>query len=326
MILNLLMASLLASASPAEALPAKNAQAAKRAKEAATPRILSARGKALVKTGRDEALREARAGQRLVERAELQTGADGSLKIQLDSERVITLLGGTQVTIPGIGWEGGDTPLVTLERGRLRWVSKTKDLKVRLQSGLFDLPPGEGDFVFRFTPGAPEAELQVLAGRQEFSASNAEDSAVVKERERVVFHGTLEDGEIAADILLQGKRIPRGKLDAVVKMTEAEVAPYFAEETKAKEAEKKARERDLRRAADDRRDGVICSAPRGRLNECSWTCEGNPKGAKSCQFGKASCVRRRCNANGQWAEPSVLSADDARLRCRTEPLVAACDY
>ena len=72
---------------------------------------------------------------------------------------------------------------------------------------------------------------------------------------------------------------------------------------------------------------VICRAPAGDFNQCSWTCEGNPKGAKSCRtdLRGVQCVRRLCRANGQWADATVLPAGHARECGRGQsPVIGTC--
>jgi len=58
---------------------------------------------------------------------------------------------------------------------------------------------------------------------------------------------------------------------------------------------------------------VVCQGPDGQYNQCSWTCEGNPKGEKKCRtdLGGVSCVRRLCRANGQWAEAKRMLASQS---------------
>lgn len=55
-------------------------------------------------------------------------------------------------------------------------------------------------------------------------------------------------------------------------------------------------------------DHATCHSPVGNFNQCAWTCEGNPKGQKSCRtdLPGVQCVRRLCRASGQWAEPTVM--------------------
>jgi hypothetical protein len=75
-------------------------------------------------------------------------------------------------------------------------------------------------------------------------------------------------------------------------------------------------------------DPIICRKPSGRLNQCSWTCENNPKRAKICMIGKPHvvCVRSRCNANGEWAEPTPLPAAESDRCSSPASTVSECDY
>jgi hypothetical protein len=75
-------------------------------------------------------------------------------------------------------------------------------------------------------------------------------------------------------------------------------------------------------------DMPICAQPAAYLNQCSWTCENNPKGEKKCRTDMANvtCVRRICNANGQWSSPTRLPAS-FKDECKgNEPVVKTCDY
>lgn len=70
----------------------------------------------------------------------------------------------------------------------------------------------------------------------------------------------------------------------------------------------------------------LCRAPAATFNQCSWTCEGNPKGASTCRSDLASvrCVRRLCRASGEWAEPTVLPAKQG-VNCEaSKPVVGDC--
>lgn len=61
-------------------------------------------------------------------------------------------------------------------------------------------------------------------------------------------------------------------------------------------------------------DDGICQSPQAEFQQCAWTCEGNKKGAKECLAGSPNthCVRRVCNAAGQWgvATPFASSYRD----------------
>lgn len=72
----------------------------------------------------------------------------------------------------------------------------------------------------------------------------------------------------------------------------------------------------------------LCALPKAELNQCSWTCENNPKGEANCRtdLPNVNCVRRRCNANGLWAEDTRLPASYHEQCKGSAPLVAPCDY
>lgn len=302
-------------------------KAEKEAPPAKTPAVLSVKSPATLKTGRDEDMKAATPGTRLVEQAELKTGPQGEIRLKLDGDRDLRLLSGTKISIPGIRWEGGEVPIVALREGTIRWMS-TGPAGPRLQTPLFDLLPSKGDFIFSYDPVTARAELWVLEGEMSLAAMNAEDSVLVKGRQKAWFQGVIEDGEVAADLLLKGRKIPRGTLSKAVPLTADELKPFLEEEKIRDEANKKREDAIRRQAQTDLKEGVICLKPRGRLNDCSWVCEGNPKGAEKCRRDRAGvqCVRRRCNANGVWAEPKTLDLEEGRGRCEAKAIVGACDY
>lgn len=73
---------------------------------------------------------------------------------------------------------------------------------------------------------------------------------------------------------------------------------------------------------------MICKKPSARFNQCTWRCVNNPKKAKTCEAEKpnVSCIRFRCNANGDWAEETKLPAGAAD-KCKAKgDVVDVCDY
>lgn len=54
----------------------------------------------------------------------------------------------------------------------------------------------------------------------------------------------------------------------------------------------------------------LCQTPAANYQQCAWSCEGNGKGAKSCQAERVNvhCVRRVCNAAGQWGVPTAFAS------------------
>lgn len=291
------------------------------------PVVLSSSGSVSI-TGGDNKKIPASKGKILQGKALLEVGPRAQLKIQWDAQRTATFFSDTIVNLPAISWESGEAPLVILKSGQLRWQALGAEAyKVAFHSELFEFISPAADFIISFDPKKPQAEVQVFDGRMEFSAMNAEETVLVQKNQKATFVGVLEDGAIAYDILLQGKKIPRGKLAPVQTLSSAEMSLVTREEDEAKRLNQKKAQEEKARIQKKKVTGQICDRPAARLNDCSWTCEGNPKKAKTCEIqNKAvSCVRRRCNASGEWAEESKL-AGDAKSLCKSTPVVAPCDY
>ena len=294
------------------------------------PTIVEIQGQAWV-TGKDGKRILVKGKPKLIEKALIETSLGARVKVDLDGERTFWVQEASEVSMPAISWESGQAPVLILKLGSLRWQQSSEKAayNVALRSDLFEFIPPAGDFVFSIIPDKAYTEVKVFKGKIEFSALNAEDSVTVKAGEQAGFQGVIEGGQIAYDILLKGKKIPRGKLTGVKAVDVGEIK---AEEErlallkKAQEAKKKAA---LKAVESIKKAGYICEKPAGRLNECAWTCEGNPKGEKKvCQVQTAgvSCVRQRCNANGQWAEMTSLSAEIGATACMAQITVAPCDY
>ncbi|WP_413944618.1 hypothetical protein [Bdellovibrio sp. HCB-162] len=282
-------------------------------------------------TGKDSKRLQVKSKQVLREKALLETSASGSVKVQLDEKRSFTLLGSGEVSMPVISWESGEAPVVILKSGDIYWEQNPKEkgpFNVALRSDLFEFLAPPGKYILSINPGKAFSSVKMLDGSMEFSALNGEESVVVKSGQQVAFQGVLEGGEIAYDVLLKGKKIPKGHLTAVTAVDAKDMS-------RAADAEKKrlkdlARQQEKSKAAlaQLKRDGVICTNPPGKFNECSWICTNNPKKEKKACLVSAGaiCERQRCNANGDWAEKTLLDAEKASSICKAQPVVAPCDY
>ncbi|WP_413287782.1 hypothetical protein [Bdellovibrio sp. HCB337] len=269
--------------------------------------------------------------QVLIEKATLETEAKSTVVVQIDAHRRVTLSPNSRIEMPSISWETGEAPVILLKFGQIRWREEAgKKYNIALRSDLFEFLTPVGDFVFNYDPKKALAEVKAIQGTMEFSAMNAEDVALVTAGQKVSFQGVREGDEIVYDVLLKGKKIPRGKLSAVDAFTadekklysEAEAKKEAAAVRKKEAAEAKAKERV--RGADE-----ICEKPFAKLNQCAWTCENNPKNEKKvCRLEQPEvrCVRRRCNANGEWAEAAEVPGEKAKSLCGIQPNVKACDY
>ncbi|UXR63753.1 hypothetical protein EZJ49_11830 [Bdellovibrio bacteriovorus] len=295
------------------------------------PAVREVRGVAWL-TGKDGKRLSLRRPVVLREKALLETSLDGEVKVQLDEKRAITLLGAGELAIPVISWESGEAPVVILKTGQLHWQQKLQDkaaYNIALRSDLFEFIAPPGDYVLSIDPSKAVAGVKMFEGSMEFSALNGEDSAKVQSGQQVSFQGVLEGGEITYDILLKGKKIPRGRLTAVTSLDLKELSKASEAEKLRLKKEKLEKDRLAKAKALAAKEGAICQRPSGRFNECSWTCLSNPKKEKKACLVAASgvsCVRHRCNANGEWAEETVLDAEKGGSICKAQVVVGPCDY
>jgi hypothetical protein len=266
----------------------------------------------------------------LREKATLQTDGNSELFVQVTENKSIVLLADTEVIFPAIGWDHGDVRDLQLIKGAILWLEKpSSEISIKLSADLYQQQLAPGAYLYVMDPSKAFAEAQVIRGHMDFSALNAEEGVKLKEDDKVSFQGVVEGGVIVYDVLLKGKKIPRGKLSAVENV-DGELKRKYADEIGWLDsvAPKKSAKAKANKAQKDNK-GLICEAPNGHFNDCAWTCQGNPKKEKKqclLQNAGVSCVRRRCNANGEWAEEMTLDAQKASTICVAKPVVAPCDY
>ena len=263
--------------------------------------------------------------QVLIEKAVIETEAKSEVSIEIDPFRKIRIFGLSRVELPAISWETGEVSAILLKQGSMRWQESKRIYNLALSSEVFEFLSPTGDFVFRYEPLTATAEVLAIVGSMEFSASNAEDVALLTSGQKVKFTGVREGDEVVYDILLKGKKIPRGKLGLVQTQSPTEKQTYSLEKEKkvaaAAAKQKSLAEQKAKAKAVDLE--AICQSPSGRLDQCAWSCANNPKKEKKiCRLDlpEVRCVRTRCNANGIWGEPTP-STD-----CAVNPNVKACDY
>ena len=289
------------------------------------PALSEVSGQAWV-TGVDGHRLAAKNKQRLVEKATLETSENGSLRVSLDAKRSFILFENSQVILPAISWETGEAPVIVLKKGRFEWISpvgEKNSFNVALRSDLFEFIAPQGDFIFSYNPEKALVGVEVLVGSMEFFPLNGDETVKIHAGEKAGFQGVFENGEIAYDILLKGRKIPRGHLTTVEKFKASSAIHTKPAATSAQNAAAKAA------AEADKPHAAICTKPAGRFNQCAWVCEGNSaKEKKACRLDLegVSCVRRRCNANGVWAEPTPLDAEKTGKICQANAVVAPCDY
>ena len=118
----------------------------------------------------------------------------------------------------------------------------------------------------------------------------------------------MEKNDIQYDLLLEGKKIPKGHWGS---LTTCNFADYEKIEQEIKEKSKKQEDLVLKKKRMDAK--YLCHEPYGQLNDCLWVKSQN------------ECIRKRCDAQGRWADPQTIKAQMS-FECSSEATVKKCDY
>lgn len=295
------------------------------------PQVLSVQG-SVEFSDVQEKTRNLKTSSRLIEKAKIQTGPKSSAKIQLNVTRSLIIEEKSQVIFPSIGWDSQQVPLIILKSGSVIWQSLGggSAYSIALSNDLFQLILPEGRFRFVYDSEKAFVKVQVLEGQLVFSALNSDETVLLAKGQEVQFQGQFEGGEIAYDILLKGKKIPKGVLGSPTQIPLEEQKAQQLSVIKEAQEKKARAEAAMKKKKQRELEGFICSKPDGKLNQCAWVCDGRlKKGTKFCDLSQAgvSCSRLKCNANGEWAEKTLIDPKTALQRC-THPnsVVGPCDY
>jgi hypothetical protein len=241
----------------------------------------------------------------LLEKALIKVGDKSQLKLELDPYSSILIYENSVVELPVITWGEAEIPEIKIQNGRVFYECE-KDCHRTLETPLSREVFTNGESWLEYVPESPRVELLVLHGNQEFKGLETEDSIIVHQGQKIVFQGLKEAGEVAYDTLLKGRKIARGKLQPVMTLSESDFSKLEKEFEVKRQAEKVPIKKFKRGAKQ------ICERPLGELNQCSWIQQTAKKNKK--------CIRRRCNANGEWSDPQESTSCNPKLK------VAPCDY
>ncbi|MBX3022008.1 MAG: FecR domain-containing protein [Bdellovibrionales bacterium] len=175
------------------------------------------------------------------------------------------------------------------------------------------------DFVMEHSEdGKLETKVETLGGHVLLASLDEKELRDILKGEGAKFSADLPDPSFKGKDY--SEFIQRGKLSPVYKIT--------AEEMEELESSSRV---DVAKNMVKRKKPVkeveICKDPKGFFDQCAWKCVGNPGGEKTCRtdLPQVSCMRSRCNANGQWADETKLAPKTGTC----PPVgfaVKACDY
>jgi hypothetical protein len=260
-------------------------------------------------------------GMALHERDTLQTERAGKVHVEFKDGNLVQVQNDSMVKIDQYEMaEEKRKAVINLLRGQIRnqvkqkYNGQTSSYQIKTKTAVAGVRGT--DFVAGFKEGEKlETEIKTLEGKVVLANQDYSQSLEITEGQQAAYvvaassvFGQDEINEFVA----------RGYMTPVYKMTDAELAKLDAG-TRVGETGK----REIAAAKK-----MICKEPKAELNQCSWHCENNPKSEKSCRtdMPDVSCVRRRCNANGEWAEETRTPAS-SKDQCASHGFkVAPCDY
>lgn len=283
------------------------------------PSIGAIIGKATVVTGKPEKETELKVKMVLREKALFNLSEEALVRVDLSEEDSIFLYAGAEFDLPVIDPENGNIEYLLLKKGRMRLVIQSEAVRV-LKSPLFTDSIGRGDYIFTMLPKEARFSVDILKGSLAFRGLLSELYQPLFEKDSAFFQGVLENGEIAYDILMHGKKVAKGNVGKISKLSAKENEAFLAP---LKQLEKSFIAQKAKKAPPPD-PTMICKNPGGRLQDCSWVCEGSAS-KKDCKPGAGvQCIRRRCSAEGEWVDAYSLRVQE--WKCSAKPLVTKCDY
>ncbi|MBL7688157.1 MAG: FecR domain-containing protein [Bdellovibrionaceae bacterium] len=287
--------------------------------------VILAVGKVSVRRAEEQGEKPLTTGMQLIRGDEIVTGADGRVRVRFPELSEIFVNPNTNLRIDeatGTASEPKRRVLMQLMKGKVRsrvtgrYDSSESRFEVRTKAAVAGVRGT--DFVTSFEPGPTQwtTEVRTLSG--EVGLKGIHPSSGKANVTAMTFAAYVvpapSPGASAEEI---DEALSRGYTSPVLKMGEEDqreldrdiLAPLGAATVSAVPADSVAVAARLPSADSEAEASALCHGPRGDFNQCAWSCEGNPKGEKKCRtdLKGVACVRRLCRANGQWAEPTILT-------------------
>ncbi len=258
------------------------------------------------KKGSESPIKE---GTLLITGGTFTTSPEAQARIELDSENAFILLGDSKVEFSLLSDEKKSAFYVVLISGKMRVISAGSN-QIQYGTPVTNDFYQFGEFILSYDSSLVRATMTSVRGVFQFRGFQGESSSRIGPGEQAYFQGVLEDGAPVFDFLLKSKKVARGELGPVIALPKAEYeildsSTQFKKLEKPKQIEKRPKRVDH-----------ICDKPPGRFNDCVW------------QKKQSACVRRRCNANGQWVDSHETPLNRGGI-CSpkgTVDVVGPCDY
>lgn len=272
----------------------------------------------------------------------LKTTKNQFAKISLGHFFELSVFGDSEVEVsskdPAFPDEGF---LVNLVNGQIyvhsidsKEIKNIKKPELRLKSDFFDWvidqntdPSKEVNLSIKINRETPSISFCNKQKPFEISLFEHEKKILLDASEGIIFQGKNQNEgaglsadkstpHIAYDILLNGRKIPKGEWLEKSKCSFDDLT-QLENSLIQKEADEKAKHNartvkiKTQKSAQDSK--FLCHKPYGQLNDCAWILSGK------------SCVRTRCDAEGKWTDRAILSIQKSVL-CTAEYQILPCGY
>lgn len=217
-----------------------------------------------------------------------------------------------------ITMNSGQILIKRLDQGA-RELTVPKDLRLEsdfFQWDLIDKKRSSLELMISLNPSIPQ--VRFCNARPEYTVKlyDHEKEVSLKTFEEVTFVGVLEKERVAYDLLLQGKKIPKGNWDkpkacSFAELNEKETAFRLQQEQRRREANAAAEAKKQLKKENDAK--FLCHEPYGQFNDCWW------------KYESKACVRYRCNADGKWMSRTELNRTQNHF-CDSKIPVNKCNY
>lgn len=277
-------------------------------------------------------------GDEVHQQERIETDSTGKAQILFNNGNILNLTPNTEIIISEATETSAKSEnkkmVLDLLKGRVRNQVKQKydgtQSYYRVRTGAAVAGVRGTDFVVSLVEDAKEvsAKIETVEGEVELSDQSLKEKISVAHGETASYTAdreAIQNMMAARDVSSEVK--VKGRFTPVTKLTEQQLAALESETNysllEESEGGKTVAGRRVKKIKD-----AICAKPVGALNQCAWSCENNPAGEKRCRtdLPNVSCVRRVCNANGEWSQPTRLPAAYKEACAASEPVVKACDY
>lgn len=255
----------------------------------------------------------------------VKTAAKEQIKIQLGKDFYFIVFPESSAKVEGFYITKKDFKVksVSLDYGRFYFKNGSnleEDLTVIYQSDFFIWKNSEKnnqrEFFVELNPAIAQARF--CAGSQGIAAALFDHETVkkLKYQEGASFQGVLKNGELEFDLLLEGRKVPKGEWKEAFTCDFKQILKEM-NDLEAAEIARLKKSEQLRKAEEKRRqieyDKSLCHEPNGQFNECLWKWEDK------------ACIRYRCDGQGHWQDRRQLPKNQY-YQCETKAKVGKCDY